>query len=67
MSVAQLSVLTIGHSNHSLKAFIGLLLQHGVTALADVRSVPYSRLNPQFNREVLKRDFNAWCELKTIG
>lgn len=59
MSVMQLSVLTIGHSNHSLKAFIELLLQHGITALADVRSVPYSRLNPQFNREVLKHNLNA--------
>ena len=59
MSVAQLSVLTVGHSNHSPKTFLGLLSQHGVTALVDVRSVPYSRLNPQFNREVLKHNLNA--------
>jgi uncharacterized protein (DUF488 family) len=43
-------VLTIGHSTHSLDAFVALLRQHGVTALADVRSAPYSSVNPQFNR-----------------
>lgn len=47
------AVLTIGHSNHSLEAFTGLLAQHSVTALADVRSVPWSRFNPQFNKESL--------------
>ena len=45
------SVLTIGHSTHSLEAFVALLQQHDVTAVADVRSAPYSRFNPQFNRE----------------
>lgn len=47
-------VLTIGHSTHSLDVFVGLLHRHGVTALADVRSTPYSRTNPQFNRETLE-------------
>ena len=44
-------VLTIGHSTHTLEAFLELLKQHDVTAVADVRSVPYSRFNPQYNRE----------------
>ena len=44
-------VFTIGHSNHEIEAFVELLRQHRVDALADVRSVPYSRFNPQFNRE----------------
>jgi uncharacterized protein (DUF488 family) len=48
------SVFTVGHSNHPLELFIELLRRHGVTALADVRSLPYSRKNPQFNREDLK-------------
>ena len=48
-------VLTIGHSNHSLDAFVELLQQHRVTAVADVRSAPYSKYNPQFNREPLER------------
>jgi uncharacterized protein (DUF488 family) len=41
-----------------LKAFVALLSQHGVTALADVRSAPYSRFNLQFNRDVLQRDMS---------
>lgn len=48
-------VLTIGHSSHSLAAFIGLLKQHGVTAVADVRSSPFSRYSPQFNKDALER------------
>ena len=52
-------VLTVGHSNHSLEIFVALLLQHGVTALADVRSAPYSRFNPQFNRKALERSLEA--------
>lgn len=48
------TVLTIGHSNHSLEAFVALLRQHDVRACADVRSAPYSRRVPQFNREALQ-------------
>lgn len=55
------SLFTIGHSTHSLKRFISLLKQQGVTALCDVRSTPYSRFNTQFNREGLKN------ELKAVG
>lgn len=47
-------VLTIGHSVHPMDRFIELLAMHGVTALCDVRSSPYSRFTPQFNRESLK-------------
>ena len=54
-------VLTVGHSNHSLETFVALLQRHGVTALADVRSAPYSRFNPQFNRKALE------YSLETIG
>src|SRR5260370_36793628 len=54
-------VYTIGHSTHSTEKLIQLLAGHGVTALADVRSQPYSRINPQFNRESLR------TELKTAG
>jgi len=48
---AAMTVLTIGHSNHHLGNLVALLCFHGVTAVADVRSSPYSRSNPQFNRE----------------
>lgn len=46
-------VLTIGHSTRTIEEFIGLLQAHGATSLVDVRTVPRSRHNPQFNRETL--------------
>ena len=52
-------VLTVGHSTHPLEAFVALLRRHAVTALADVRSTPYSRFNPHFNRKSLDREVNA--------
>lgn len=48
-------VYTIGHSTHPVETFLGLLRMHGITAVCDVRSTPYSRMNPQFNREALRR------------
>ena len=45
---------TVGHSNHPIERFLGLLQPHGITAVADVRSTPYSRFNPQFRREKLQ-------------
>jgi uncharacterized protein (DUF488 family) len=47
-------IYTIGHSTQPGEAFIGLLRRHGVTAVADVRTQPYSRRNPQFSRERLQ-------------
>jgi uncharacterized protein (DUF488 family) len=43
-------VLTVGHSTHTIDVFIDLLRQNGVTAIADVRSQPFSRFAPQFNK-----------------
>ena len=51
-----LQIYTIGHSDHTSAAFIDLLRQHDVTLLVDVRSQPYSRWAPQFNRETLTHD-----------
>ena len=59
MNVEDGTVLTIGHSNHPLEAFMELLCRHRVTALADVRSAPYSRFNPHFNREPLAATLKA--------
>jgi uncharacterized protein (DUF488 family) len=47
-------IYTIGHSTHAIELFIEHLKRHHVTALCDVRSQPYSRMNPHFNREELK-------------
>ena len=46
-------VLTVGHSTRPVEDFIELLAAHGVTQLVDVRTVPRSRHNPQFNTETL--------------
>lgn len=49
-----MELLTIGHSNYEMNTFISLLQKHEVTAIADVRSSPYSRFLPHFNRPALK-------------
>lgn len=54
-----LELFSIGHSNHTVEYFIGLLQRHGVTALADVRTTPYSRRHPQFRREALAEGLKA--------
>jgi len=48
-----MDIYTVGHSNHGIEKFIGLIRQHGITAIADVRSTPFSRRNPQFNNKNL--------------
>jgi uncharacterized protein (DUF488 family) len=45
--------MTVGHSTRSIEDFVELLKAHGVKRLVDVRTVPRSRRNPQFNREAL--------------
>jgi uncharacterized protein (DUF488 family) len=44
---------TIGHSNHTVEQFVALLKSHKVSVVADVRSAPYSRYCPHFDREEL--------------
>ena len=45
---------TIGHSNHGAEVFLELMHRHGIEEVADVRSSPCSRYNPQFNRKTLQ-------------
>jgi uncharacterized protein (DUF488 family) len=52
-------IFTIGHSDHTIERFLELLRGHEVTALADVRSMPFSRYYPQFNREPLQACLRA--------
>jgi uncharacterized protein (DUF488 family) len=51
-----LLIHTVGHSDRGTAAFVDLLRRHGITLVVDVRSQPYSRWAPQFNRETLARD-----------
>ena len=55
MNETDTPILTIGHSTHALEAFVALLRCYEVAEVADVRSAPYSRFNPQFSREPLAR------------
>jgi uncharacterized protein (DUF488 family) len=47
-------VYTIGHSTHSMEAFVALLRKTRLDAIADIRSTPYSRWRPHFNRDILR-------------
>lgn len=48
------ALFSVGHSDLSSESFVRLLRDAGITAVADVRSTPYSSRNPQFNRDVLQ-------------
>lgn len=50
------TIYTIGHSTRSTQEFIDLLKQHKVTQLVDIRTIPKSRHNPQFEKEELKEN-----------
>jgi uncharacterized protein (DUF488 family) len=67
----QPTIFTIGHSTRPLEEFIEILKAHGVQRVVDVRSVPRSRHNPQFNRESLARHLRAarigYVHLKKLG
>jgi uncharacterized protein (DUF488 family) len=64
-------LMTIGHSTHTLEEFIGLLQAHGAIGLVDVRTVPRSRHNPQFNKASLpgslKRAALGYVHLPGLG
>jgi uncharacterized protein (DUF488 family) len=52
-------VLTIGHSTRALEFFIRMLKAHEVTMVVDIRTIPRSRHNPQFNKETLPEKLKA--------
>jgi uncharacterized protein (DUF488 family) len=52
-------IFTLGHSNRSIDEFVGLLKSHNVKRLVDVRTIPKSRHNPQFNRDALAASVRA--------
>jgi uncharacterized protein (DUF488 family) len=59
MATIQTTLYSIGHSNVAVERLIALLEQHSIRTLCDVRSAPYSRYNPQFNRETLAESLRA--------
>jgi uncharacterized protein (DUF488 family) len=54
-----LTIFTVGHSSHTIEHFVGLLKRHGLEEVADVRSSPYSKYCPQFNRDMLEESLHA--------
>ena len=54
-----LCIFTIGHSNRTIYAFLELLQAHGVKRLVDIRTIPRSRHNPQFNSDTLGKSLRA--------
>lgn len=52
--MAPRAIWTIGHSNHQFETFASLLMGERIEFVADVRSYPYSRFAPQFNREAFQ-------------
>lgn len=52
-------IYTIGHSTHSNQKFLSLLAARKITAIADVRSSPFSRHNPQYNCDTLKKTLRS--------
>ena len=55
MKKEPLVIYTVGHSTHELPAFLELLQSHGIRQLVDVRTIPRSRKNPQYNAETLSQ------------
>jgi len=70
-NVCTSTVLTVGHSTRTWKVFLDLLRAHRVERVIDVRSVPRSRHNPQFNQETLRRKLRAarigYVHLRKLG
>lgn len=52
-------MLTIGHSNHTIEQFVELLERHEVDVVADIRSYPYSKYSPQYDKARLKSTLEA--------
>jgi uncharacterized protein (DUF488 family) len=65
------AILTIGHSTRAIETFLELLKAHGVKRLVDVRKIPRSRHNPQFNSDTLAATLHAsgiaYTSVKELG
>ena len=64
-------IFTIGHSTKPIEEFIALLQSNGVKSVLDIRTIPRSRRNPQFNSEALEASLGAagidYLHLKALG
>jgi uncharacterized protein (DUF488 family) len=64
-------IRTVGHSTRPVDVLIDMLAAHGIKRLVDVRTVPKSRYNPQYNREALERSLRdagiGYEHMKALG
>jgi uncharacterized protein (DUF488 family) len=71
MSHTKEIIFTIGHSTLSIDEFIALLKEHNIQEVVDIRTVPKSRHNPQFNHEALSASLHnhhiGYCHIKDLG
>ncbi len=67
----KLTIYSIGHSTHPLEKFISMLQAYEIERLVDIRTIPRSARNPQFDREVLPTELHkrhiAYRHLKQLG
>lgn len=65
------TLYTIGHSMRSIDEFIGLLQQHAIATLVDIRTIPHSRRHPQFGQESLRASLESvgirYLHMKGLG
>lgn len=66
-----MTIYTIGHSTHPIDQFVAILKAHQIEQVADVRTIPKSRHNPQFMREALEKSLPrngiAYVHLPELG
>jgi uncharacterized protein (DUF488 family) len=71
MFVTKPVIFTVGHSTRSLDELVEMLRAHGVERLVDVRTIPRSRHNPQFNRDTLSKALHnrhlSYRHMKALG
>jgi uncharacterized protein (DUF488 family) len=71
MKTEKKEIYTIGHSNRSLSYFMDLLQAFEIEMIVDIRTIPRSRRNPQFNQKELKRDLKKekirYVHLEKLG
>ena len=65
------TIYTIGHSTYTAEEFIRMLKTHGIQEVVDVRTIPKSRHNPQFNQDTLKEELGkngiGYVWMKALG
>jgi uncharacterized protein (DUF488 family) len=71
MKTSTPAIFTVGHSTRSFDELVAILRAHGIERLIDVRTVPRSRHNPQFNRDALSRALHnrrlGYRHMKALG